>query len=248
MPIEITFEEKYPESRSLSFTETAVDQTIVGHISGNFFEEATSNAANLYDDDIVMLGYLYPRLPLFISLPLYNGLIAILTIKDLQVSQINETTWKFTLKYGVPNNGGKSGGGMGTNNIGEVGPDPTREYSNNFTQVSFNVSAEQRTRNMSMSLLAGQKNVAVGGLIPYEIGKAAPIGQTQDGIEGTSVYERQFSFQVTAYFEPTRLTYAYVQLLHYMATTVNLQPFFGFASTSCTMDAIANFSPSSLLG
>lgn len=246
MPTTVKFEEDYNESRKMEFTDESVKQTIVGHIWGDFIDEAAINLIGLVDDDVVMLRYLYEYIPLFYIIPMYNGFETVLTLQGIQTHRVNETTWKFSLDYGIPNNGGKSGGGLGTDQIGDVGPDAGENggagWTENFTQVSCNITPVTRNRQHSLRVLACQRNTntAPNG-VPYEVGKPAPIGHTQEGVQGIDVYEGQFQFNVTAYFPPEKLKYAYVRKLKLLHTRINENVWFGFPPGSC-MFLEANFS------
>lgn len=235
--LEVTFEESYLESRKISIDKENTSQTIVATICGDFLQEANVNAVGLVDDDVVALRYAYQLMPLFYELPAFNGQTIIVIISKLDLEQINYRTWKITATYDVPNNGGESGGGMGSKNIGNVGPDAGENdgqgWSENFTQLSVNLSASTRNVKMSRQVLSCARSFSIGaGNIPYPVGRPAPIGHTNDGIEGAEVYEREFGFNITAYMPPAKLKYAYIRRIANMHATMNRYTFFGFPSGS----------------
>lgn len=231
----ITFEEKFKESRALSITAENVEQKIVGYINGDFFSLAEKGSGGLYNDDIIVLEALFARIPEQYIVWAADKVPVLLSLTGVDVSQVNNDTWEFTLTYGIPQNGGQSGRGLGSTNLDDSNPRPDDGenggvgWSENFTQVSFNITPTTRKRNTSLGTAACQTNVNMPGIqVPYPPNTPAPIGETEDGVEGTEVYERQFQFQVTSYFPPERLKYAYVRRLALMQTTINQGVFFGF--------------------
>lgn len=230
--VEVTYEEEYKTSRAIEFTKDAVNQTIVLFFKGDFFGAAEQFESGLYNDDVIMLQSIYPYLPMYYLIPFVDETSIILALSQMKLEQVNDSTWKATLTYSLPENGGKSGGGMGTN-VDDIGPDTGENdgagWSENFTQLSVNMTAITRNRKWSLNTIACQRNVNLPpGGVPYPAGQPAPIGHTVDGIEGADVYERQFQFQITAYFPPEKLKYAYIRKLALMQTTYNRDVFFGF--------------------
>jgi len=235
--LEVTFEEAYGESRSIEITNNGISQTIVCRIKGNFYEVAEQNEAGLYNDDIFVMQTAYQVLPLFYQLPNYQNSLETLIIQSIKLDQESDTVWKITAQYSIPADGGKKGGGLGEDDkdlLGIQGPDYGENdgngWSENFTQISVNMSVGTRKQTFSNQVIACQRSVNIGpGGIPYTAGAPAPIGHTNDGIEGAEVYDREFGFSITAYFPPEKLKYAYVRRLARMQTTLNTGIFFGFA-------------------
>jgi hypothetical protein len=232
----VTIDEEYPTSRRFNVSRESTNQDVLFYICGNFLEEMTASAEGFYDDDVLALQAAYDVLPSFISVPAYGGGNMILTISNLDLDQMSWDVWKARVTYSVPTNGGHMGGG-GNTNIGNVGPGAGENdgagWGQNFTQVSCSLTATQRNKKTSLEVKACQRSIHVpAGGVPYTVGEPAPIGHTRDGIEGTEVYEREFSFQITAYFPPSKLKYAYVRRLARMQTTINNAVFFGFPAGS----------------
>jgi len=233
MSVEVTFEETYNESREITFAKDSVNQTIVCHIKGDFAGAVEQDANGIINDDLVMLEAMYPYLPIFYTVPLLSGEWVILVLDGIKAKPINTDAWRIELSYATPKNGGKSGGGMGTEEIGDIRPDFGENggagWSENYTQLSFNLSQTSRKRDFSLALLDAKRNLntAPNGT-PYPLGIPAPIGHTEDGVEGVEVYDSSFQFQVTSYFPPEKLRYAYVRKLKLMHTRVNSNIWFGF--------------------
>jgi len=222
--LEVTFEETYLESRKIRFNKDTTSQTIVGIIHGNFIQEAQIGPQGLYNDDIIAIQAAYQYIPIAYEVPSYSGFSILLVIQSLELEQINYSTWKVTATYDVPSNGGKSGGGMGQQ-VPNTDPDATTE---NFTQISVNLAASTRNRKFSRQVLECHKRFDIGGPAPYPIGQPAPIGHTEDGIEGVDVYEREFGFSITAFFPPEKITYKYLKKISALHGTINRNTFFGF--------------------
>lgn len=233
----VTFEETYKDSREINITRENISQEIVATICGDFFDEAEQGPGGLYNDDVYVVQAAFNYLPVAYELPLYNGFFAVLIIASIRLRQINNNTWEVRATYDIPQNGGQSGGGMGQAVPEEARPDFGENngagWSDNFTQISVNMTTSTRNRGESRSVIACQRSVNIGpGAIPYATGRPAPIGHTNDGIAGTEVYEREFGFSITAYMPPEKLKYAYVRKLARMQTTKNVGVFFGFAPGS----------------
>ena len=231
--LEITFDETYKDSREITYDKDNISQTIVGTICGNFFEVANQNQAGLYDDDTYVMQAAFAVLPISYEVPNYIGASIVLVLATIRLKQMSDDTWQLTATYDMPNDGGERGGGMGTSNIGNVGPGAGENngqgWSENFTQISVNGGVSTRNRKWSRGAVVCHRSINIpAGDVPYPPGKPAPIGHTNDGIEGVDVYEREFSFGITAYFPPQKLRYAYVRKLSRMQTSMNKQVFFGF--------------------
>lgn len=228
MALTFEFVEEYKTSRPISMSENSFQQEFVFFICGNFYDEADVDATYGADDDIVALNAAYSIVPPQRSMPLYDGGYILLTLSSLSVEQFGNDIWKISASYAArpvdqsPN----------TNQPGPQSGDRD-QWTNNFVQLSFNVAAQQELKTMSLALVDIKKNTGFGNQnVPYEINKRAPIGHTVDGVEGDQAYTRSFSFGITAYFPPARLTFAYVRRLYRMATTVNQASFFGFPGGS----------------
>jgi len=231
MALTFEFEEEYRNSRGISVTETSFQQDFIFYICGNFLDEAIDDPDYGPDDDIVALRAAYTIIPPYRSMPLYSGGYILLTLSNLSVDQVDNDTWKVSVGY-TARPIDQSPGGLGSGGTGPAVGD-RGNWSNNFVQLGFNVSSQQEQQTESLKLLNVRRaNKAVNVDMPYTPGKPAPVGHTMDGVEGYQSYVRSFSFNITAYFPPQRLTFAYVRRLYRMATTVNDRSFFGFPGGS----------------
>jgi len=229
MALTFEFEEEYKTSRAIDITQSSFQQEFVFYICGNFYDEAIDDPSYGPDDDIVALAAAYAIAPPYRAMPLYNGGYILLTLSGVKVEQVDNNTWKVSLSYAAqPVDQSPQGDDAAGPNVGDRGT-----WSNNFVQLSFNVSAQQELKTTSRLLTNIRKNVLFGNdNVPYEINKPAPMGHTIDGVEGDQVYVRSFAFSITAYFRPAQLTFAYVRRLYRMATTINNASFFGFPAGS----------------
>jgi hypothetical protein len=231
----ITFDESYKESRRLRLDRENVSQTIVGFLCGNFFDEATQNESGLYNDDISVLQAVYDYFPLTYELPLRNGKAVLLAQANVEIEQISNNSWKATVVYDIPKSGQDQPSGSGPNSSEE-------EPTENFTQISVNFSPATKKLNTSLAVTSCERNKNlpyIGGPCSYPVGNPAPIGHTENGVEGADVYVKEFSFNITVYMDPERLTYSYVRRLSRMYLSLNREVFFGFPPgsvlfTDCT--------------
>lgn len=227
------FEEAYKESRTISVSNESLDEEFSFFLWGNFYEEALVDPIYGPDDDIDALIAAYSIIPPFRMMPLYDGNDIILVLTRLQMEQIATDVWKISVTYSPPDLGGQGPGGYDETIEAGPGIGDYDTWSNNFVQLSFNVAASQETRTQSRQLVNKRKMFgATNPNLPFTTGKPAPIGWKADGVEGYPVYARGFSFSLTAYFPPARLTFPYVRRLFRMATTINNATFFGFPAGS----------------
>lgn len=220
----ITFDEAYKESRKLRISRDNVSQTIVGTLCGDFFEGLEPNDAGLYTDDIIVLQFVYQFFPLTYEVPTREGDVVVLAQSTVDLEQITEDTWKATVVYDVPKSGQSQPPNSGPNSSEE-------EPTENFTQISVNLSPGTRKVMESVQVTSCARNVNlpyIGGPCNYEVGKPAPIGHTENGVEGADVYTKEFGFNITVYMEPQRLDYRYIRRLSRMYLSVNRNVFFGF--------------------
>jgi hypothetical protein len=234
MALTFDFEEEYRSSRPISITEDSFQQDFVFFLCGNFYETAAENIATpAYgpDDDLLALQAAYQIIPPYRTVPLYLGGELSLTLSSLNIEQMSPDVWKVSASYAVksedqssdPNAGASAGAAAGD----------YEQWSNNFVQLGFNVSAQQEHSTMSLAIIAAQKNTnSPNQTVPFPAGKRAPVGLTNERAEGYDRYVRGFSFSLTAYFPPSKLTFRYVRRLFRMATTFNNDTFFGFPAGS----------------
>lgn len=220
----ITFDETYKESRKLRLSRDNVSQTIVGILSGDFFEGLEPNDKGLYPDDVVVLQAVYDYFPISYEVPTRNGSTVVLAQANIDLEQITEDTWKATVVYDVPKTGEQQPPQSGPASSEE-------EETENFTQISVNLSPVTRKLTKSLQVTSCERNVNlpyVGGPCSYPVGRPAPIGHTEEGIEGVDIYAKEFGFNITAYMPPEKLTYQYVRRLSRMYLCLNKFTFFGF--------------------
>jgi hypothetical protein len=239
--LDVTYVEINQESRSFQVSRDSISQDFVYAFCGNFVDEASDSPDAFFglDDDHQVLKALYQYIPWFREFMLPDGLMYMLYINSVSGKQINDEVWEITLNYDVPKDGqstGGSGGGGGIDGPNELGPSAGEpDNSNEFTQLSFNSEAKSEHIVESRRLLAISQNDNAPNDVPtlYEVGKPMPIGLLSDGtLKGYDIYKRDFTFQITQYFPPTRLKYKYVRRIYRMTGTVNNSSFFGFATGS----------------
>lgn len=226
MALTYDFEEVYKESRRVNVTSDSFSEEFVFYMCGNFYEEASVDPIYGADDDIQAMNAAYSLIPPYRLMPLYAGGNILLTLSSLDVEQVDPDTWRVRASYEAQNkdqNNQNAGPNFGDKQV----------WSNNFVQLSFNVTAAQERRTMSRALTGFAKNSSAPNQTnPYTLGEPAPMGQTNEGAEGADVYVRGFAFSVTAYFTPLQLNFPYVRRLFRMATTINNNTFFGFPAGS----------------
>lgn len=229
MPVSVTIEEYYKDSRNTSISNETVSQVFKFYIYGELIAGANVDATFGPDDDLEAVKAAYSVIPMFRTFPLYDGTNIVLTLENLELKMIQYDIWEVTCTYQLPDSGGSSGGGY-SQNVNNIGPNvgDYQQWSNSYVQLDVNVISEQIPRKMGLKSLACQKNVdATDTSVPYTAGKPAPIGMTASGIEGANVYARQFDFGLTVYFRPQKLTIPYVRRLNRMACSLNTNLFFG---------------------
>lgn len=219
MVLSVTWQEEHP-SRGFDFTRDSASQKFNFFVCGNFYEEATIDPILGPQDDLQVLEAVYDFVPIYRSFATYTGEISTLRIDQVTIEQVLHDKWRVQCVYS-----------LSPENVGEQG-DPNKgdyqQWTQNFVQLGFNVASQQENVKMSLATFACQKAFGVGGAVPYPAFKPAPIGLTTDGAEGTSVYKRLFSFNITSYFQPKQLDFQYVRRLFRIATTLNAKTFLGF--------------------
>jgi len=228
------------ESRGFSIGQGSVTKKISFIIqSEDFLNYATEDTlpgdlgSKLIYDDEVMQQYLIPffwsTVPLTYRFAIGSGYFdyVILYAATLDGEQLNWKTWKIDISYEVlPDNGQKYGGGGP-----ETGPSAGEANSTEFTQVSFDCSVNYEPCQTG-NLIEAQRRVGNTSGYPYAVNGVAYIGETESEIKGSEYPVRAFSFEITQYMPPTKLTYAYTRRLAKMVTALNGVPFFGFAPWS----------------
>lgn len=235
----ITFDETYKKSRKLKFSKDNVSQTIVGVLCGDFYGEGGPGENGLYSDDLVVLQAVYDYFPITYELPTRSGGSVLLAQSTIDLEQISDDTWEATVVYDVPEDGDSQ-----PPQSGPAASEPQENKTENFTQISVNLSPISRNVKKSFQVTSCSKNVNlpyVSGPCPYTVGSPAPIGHTENGVEGTEVYAKEFGFNITVYMPPQKLTYQYVRKLSRMYLTLNLETFFGFPPGSVLFTGL-NFS------
>jgi len=241
--LDVTYVEINQESRSFQVSRDSISQDFVYAFCGNFVDEASESPDTFFglDDDHQVLKALYQYIPWFREFMLPDGQLYMLYINSVSGKQINDEVWEITLQYDVPKDGestgGSGGGGGGVPDTNVLGPSVGEPgNSNEFTQLSFNSEAQSLHIQESLALQHISVGVDATTSLPassYHVSRPAPIGLLSDGtITGADIYRRNFTFQVTQYFSPSRLTYKFVRKIYRMTGTLNEKVFFGFAPGS----------------
>lgn len=226
------------ESRKFEVTRRSVTKDFVFLVEDEEFleyantQEVPDADLILYLDDDVMQRRV---LPYFISIiPVNyqfflneNGDFVFLYTASVRAEQINWKTWKLFVTFDIPDDNGQSQGGGG----GESGPANGEDVSQEFTQFSFNCTAVFEKRQMGY-LIESQRRIGLPGTAALTPGRYQPIGETDDGIEGAEQPVRSFTFEITQYMSPRKLTYKYKRRLSRLVTAINLDDFFGNAPGS----------------
>ncbi len=234
------FEEVMGEgSRGFTVSRKSVSKKFVFTITS---EEFVANASSyplpgtdldMLDDDSVLQRELIPifwsQAPLTYLFWLSDTSAVMLYAADMDVEQINFSTWKVSITYDIPDDNGSSALGGG---FGDQGPSNGEQNSNNFTQLSFNGSTGTGQIQLAFLKEIQQSNAFAAEPMPYVVDRVHPIGVSEDEVAGAELYTRQFRFQITQYMPPSKLTYSYIRRLSRMITCVNRYAFFGFAPGS----------------
>lgn len=238
--LQVTSVEVYKESRELDITVESASQEFRYVFCGNFTEEAVEDTDDPdffgINDDHEVVKYLQGIVPPFRLYPVGDQFVS-LGLAKINIKDRGLDKWELNLVYdtlsleqvaaqginGLPIEGGN-----------EMGPSEGEpDNSNEFTQLSFNAQTSSEVKTISRKLKAIVKSGDTPGDVNlpsfYVVGEPAPIGLDSEGnIEGTEVFQRDFTFQITQYFTPARLTYKYLRRLYKMAGTYNDKKFFGF--------------------
>lgn len=237
----VTWIELHPESRGWQLDRNGINKDfsfIITCDDNEFVEYATTDylpgtSLVLYNDDGVVqnqiLGTFKSALPTFFEFYIDETFSVILYLSSLRVTQLTWEMWRVDCTFDLPQDNG-------ANQNGENTPDPNQELnSDQYTQISFNsvVVQEQRQRAIIKECSPRIDSLALETFnAAYWRDKSRLIGQTDDEILGYTCNVRSFSFSLTQYMSPTKLTYAYVRRLHRLVGSLNLYEFFGFAPWS----------------
>ncbi len=217
--------------KSEDFIRYADQQTLPGGLGSKF----------VLDDDIMqaeVIPFFWSVAPLTYRFVLGNGAYdyVMLYASSLEGEQINWSTWKIDVTYDVPSDNGQSRGAGG----GSTGPSNNEANSQEFTQLSFDATVDLENSQVG-TLIEAQNRIGNANPVSYTPGKIYIIGETDDSIKGADFPVRKFSFEITQYMPPTKLTYAYVRRLSKLTTALNKKTFFGFPPLSvCCMGAGAS--------
>lgn len=231
----ITLEYEYFEqdgSRSINITKDSISQKFQFILRGNFRAWAVDHGYTSGgfgpDDDLGMIKAVWLFIPDFRLVPLKDNSDAMLLGNVIDLTMVTPDVWKVDVEYATPSGDGRSPGGDS-----QLDSNPDYEtWSQRFVQVSLTASTEEETKTLSRSLLAYHYNTTLTGTPVYQLNKPAPMGVTEDGVEGAPVYSRQLEFNMTTYLTPQEATLAYNRTLYRMAGTVNAGTFFGFPALS----------------
>lgn len=237
----VTWIELHPESRGWQLDRNGINKDfsfIITCDDNEFVENATldylpGTSLVLYNDDGVVQNQIMATfksaLPTFFEFYIDETFSVILYLSSLRVTQLNWEMWRVDCTFDLPQDNG-------ANQNGENTPDSNQELnSDQYTQISFNsvVVQEQRQRARIRECNARRDaNIQESDLCTDLRGTIRLIGQTDNEIVGYQCNVRSFSFSLTQYMSPTKLTYAYVRRLHRLVGSLNLYEFFGFAPWS----------------
>lgn len=220
MPLTVTWEESDNDTRGFNISPDSFDYNYKFLLCGNFYEVATDIGAPFgpsIEDEVVK--YAISILPPTRTGTLLSGQEVTLSLNSVSGRRTNDEEWELDVTYGKPKEGDTGGGG-----------DPDSE-TENHVQLGFNVSSEQENIRRSWGSLYDQRISITGDVLPDDDARLL-IGGENSEAEGTQVYSRGFSFNITQYFSPQRLTFAYVRRLFRMSTCLNQDVFFGFPKRS----------------
>lgn len=190
------------------------------------------------DDDVIhyeVMRKIRGYIPLYFEFVISNSKIFILFISTCRVTQLHWGAWEVRMTFDIPEN----------NNQQPKDDEQPDELTNEFVQIAFNGSAEERKIQSALvtectyskdkyatwlAAPAGTRGPAP--TIPYLPDTKCLIGHSKDGIEGAQIFGRHFSFQIIQYMSPQKLKSAYVRKLTRMITCLNDRDFFGFAAGS----------------
>jgi hypothetical protein len=227
MALVFDYDEEYRNSRNINIGQDNFDQEFSFFLWGNFFENADFDIQHGADDDVIALQAAYSIIPIARIMPMYDGNLILLTLSDLRVESLQSDHWKVTVRYSIPERGGRFLGGY-EQLIPPMEDNVPR--TENYVQIGFETQTTTVQRNMSLELLTKQKSIEAGPDvgIPYKLYKGAPMGHHQDGVEGAEVFVPTFSFHVTAYKPPEEIDYRFSRRMFRMTGTLNNRCFFGF--------------------
>lgn len=243
MTLVVTSVELWKESRRIAVDNENISQTVSFALQGNFIDEAeVTTDLWLMNDDHQVMQAVYDIFPWYREFKIQTGEVIILIVSDFDLEQVNDTTWKITLTYDLPEgpnsnlNQDAVNTIIETNNFGPgAGENNGDNWSEEFTQLSFDTTAEQQHINVSRRLnaLDLRTDLPAGITAPSDaVGKPCPIGVHKDEIDGADIYRRAFKFNITQYFSPQKLKYAYVRRLYRLTGCLNNATFFGFPKGS----------------
>lgn len=229
--------EIFRESRKFEVTRRSITKDFVFVVQDDeFLDLAESQAVPdadlvlVLDDDIMqrrILPYFISIIPVNYQFYLDEDAFIFLYAATVRAEQINWSTWKLFVTFDIPDDNGQSQGGGG----GESGPSNGEANSEEFTQFSFNCTAVFEKRQMGF-LVESQRRIGLPGTAALTPGKMQPIGETDDGIEGAEQPVRSFTFEITQYMPPSKLTYKYKRRISRLVTAINKDLFFGNAPGS----------------
>lgn len=231
MPVSLEFEFlELDPSREISFSQDSASQKFQFLIKGNFRAWAIDNGHTDVtfgpDDDIGIVTAVWSLIPDFRLLPMKDNSDIMLLGNVINIKPVVSDVWQIEVEYSTSSS--NSGGG-GTHQ--DANPDYTT-WSQRYVQVSLTASTEEETRTQSRRLIGYHWNEVLTGTPIYELNKPAPMGLTEDGVEGSGVYSRQLDFSLTTYLTPQEATLAYSRLLYRLCGTCNNATFFGFPAKS----------------
>lgn len=232
MSLAVSFVEIYKESRTVEVDSDNVTRKMILFLEGNFWDESDEMDFFGKTDDETVYNWLIDNIPWFMTFKI-GPYYAILMLSGCSLSQEGPDGWRAELVYEMPENASSTTGQENLDQlINNYNLNDDESWTDEFTQVSVNSTVEKVHVTTSLQLVEIQKAkwVPAGIAVPdgLVVGRPAPIGMTNNEIKGGDRYDEVFTFQVTQYFNPRRLTYKYIRKLRSLAGRVNNARWFGF--------------------
>lgn len=229
--------EIHKESRKFEVTRRSISKDFVFVVDSEEFlelaneqEVADADLTLVLDDDVMqrrVLPYFISIIPVNYQFFLDENVYVFLYAASVRAEQLSWRQWKLYVTFDIPDDNGQSQGGGG----GESGPADGEANSEEFTQFSFNCTANFEKRQLGY-LVESQRRIGLPGTATLTAGKLQPIGETEDAIEGADQPIRSFTFEITQYMPPSKLTYKYKRRISRLVTSINKDTFFGNAPGS----------------
>lgn len=177
-------------------------------------------------DDVLALEIAYSLIPLGRWLPGSEGNDLYLVLTDLAVEQVdNYGWWKATASYKYDSNTGEGGGRS----------DIPGAKTLPFIKIGFNVGGRTKTITQSLQVLSRDAVIGLANRPLPNVLLGNAIGLTEDAVEGAEVYSSGLTLQITAYYFPEYVTYAFLKYLVEAIPSTNADTFLTFPPGTCLL-------------